>query len=75
MKMFPNKLPSKIKQNEKCLENLSADESAKEHVKFILSCADLLEISGTVVLFHNDMLQCCTSTIFSMLALKIHTLL
>lgn len=56
MNMFPNKLPSKIKQNAKSLENISADESEKEHVEFIWSCADLLGIGGSIVSFHNDMI-------------------
>ena len=56
MNMFPNKLPSKIKQNAKSLEYLSADESKKEQVEFIWSCADLLGIGGSIVLFHNDMI-------------------
>jgi len=54
IKMFPNKLPSKIKQSAQSLENLSADESTKEHVEFIWSCADFLEISGIVALPHNN---------------------
>jgi len=75
MMMFPNKLPSKIKQKTQRLENLSAGESKKEHVEFIWSCTELLEISGTFVMFHNNMMQCCTSTTLSMLALKIDTLI
>ena len=58
MKMFPSKLPNKIEQKIQSLENLSADESTKEHEESIWSCADLLEISGSssVVLFHKDMM-------------------
>jgi len=56
MKMFPNKLPGRIKQYAKSLKNLSAVESTKGHVEFTWSCADLLEFSGSVVLFHQDMM-------------------
>jgi len=36
MKMFPKILPSRIKQKAQSLENLSADESTKEHVEFMI---------------------------------------
>ena len=36
MNMFANKVPSKIEQNTKSLENLSAVKAAQEHVEFIL---------------------------------------
>lgn len=73
MKMFPNKLPRKIKQYAQILENFSADESAEKHVELGCSGEDLLEISRTVVLFLNDMIWCCTSTTLSLRALKKHT--
>jgi len=56
IKMFPKKLPSKIKNKTQILENLSADESTEEHMELSWSCADLLEVSGTVVLSHKDMM-------------------
>lgn len=56
IKKFPKKLPSKIKNKTQILENLSADESTEEHMELGWSCAGMLEISGPVVLFQNDMM-------------------
>ena len=58
MKMFPNKLPSKITQYAQSLEILSADESTEIHVEFCWPRAVSFPIKVMVVLFLNDMMLC-----------------
>lgn len=56
-KMFPKKLPSRIKQRAESLQILSAFDSAKIHVQFCCPSVVSLPVTKFVVLFLNDMIS------------------
>ena len=58
MKMFPNKLPSKIKHNAQSLKILSAFELTKIHVMFCWPSAVSFPKKVMIVFFPNDMMRC-----------------
>ena len=58
MNMFPNKLPSKIKQYAQTLEIFSTGESTKMHVEFCWLVPVSFPIKGMMVLFLKDMICC-----------------
>ena len=61
LRMFPNKLLSRLKQYAQSLEILSAVESIKIHVQFCCPSAVSFPIKEMVVLFFNDMIRCFVS--------------
>ena len=56
-KVFPKKLPSRIKENVQTLEILCAFNSTSKHVQFCCPSIVSLPVTEIVLMFSNDMIS------------------